>query len=83
MAIIQKKELSKKLAVFIKNKRKSLDLTQEDLAEITNMDYKHIQRLESFKIINDPRLSTIIKLASAFKIPLSEMLDFLVKGKKG
>jgi len=55
--------------------RKKHGLTQQKLAELANMDYKHIQRLEG-KRPTDVKLETIEKLAKAFKISCSKLLYF-------
>lgn len=68
---------SVRLARFLKEKRKQLHLTQEKLSEYAGIDYKHIQRLESPINKNDPRLSTLLKLANALKITPEELLKQL------
>jgi transcriptional regulator with XRE-family HTH domain len=70
--------ISNRLARFIKAKRTERGLTQERLAVLAAIEYKHIQNLESFKRINDPKLSTLIKLANAFEISISEIVDYIV-----
>ena len=55
--------------------RKKHGYTQQRLAECANVEYKHIQRLESKKPC-DVKLSTLEKIAKAFKIPISKLLDF-------
>jgi len=55
--------------------RKKYGLTQQQLAELADLDYKHIQRLES-RDPTDVKLTTIEKLAKAFKITSSKLLDF-------
>ncbi len=47
--------------------------TQEKLAELAGIEYKHIQRVES-KIPCDLKASTLEKLAKAFKISVSELM---------
>ncbi|MDD5583810.1 MAG: helix-turn-helix transcriptional regulator [Candidatus Omnitrophica bacterium] len=49
--------------------------TQQKLAELANVEYKHIQRLESKKPC-DVKISTLEKIAKAFGIPLTKLLDF-------
>ncbi|MDD4294410.1 MAG: helix-turn-helix transcriptional regulator [Candidatus Omnitrophica bacterium] len=49
-------------------------LTQEKLAEMSEISYKNIQYLES-KDPTCPSLVTIHKLAKAFKMPMSKLLD--------
>lgn len=64
-----------KLAKRIRELRKKYNITQEKLAEISGIDYRHIQLLES----KDPgaaKITTLEKLAKAFKMSLSEFLDF-------
>ena len=64
-----------KLAKRIKELRQKHGLTQEQLADLSSVDYKHIQLLESK---NSPaiRIDTLEKLAKAFKISCSKLLDF-------
>lgn len=59
----------------LRNLRKKYGYTQQKLAELANVEYKHIQRLES-KNPCDIKLSTLEKIAKAFGIPLSKLLDF-------
>ena len=59
----------------IRQLRKECGYTQQELAELANIEYKHIQRLESKKPC-DLKLSTLEKLAKAFKITLSKLMDF-------
>lgn len=55
--------------------RKKHGMTQEELSERADIAYKHIQRLESRNPTN-ARLETIAKLAKAFKMKPSQLLDF-------
>ena len=68
-------DIAKKLARQIRGLRKEKGLTQEKLAELAGIDYKHIQLLESK---NPPysKLDTLEKLAKAFKISVSKLLIF-------
>ncbi len=68
-------ELRIKLATRIKELRKKHKLTQEDLAHISGVNYKHIQRMESKKPHN-PQLDTIEKIAKAFKMQVWQLLKF-------
>jgi len=68
-------DIKHRLALRIKELRKKHGLTQEKLAELANVDYKHIQLLES-KQPSSPRIDTLEKLAKAFKMSLSEFTDF-------
>jgi len=56
----------------LRNKRK---MTQEDLAYLAGLEYKYIQRLEGKKP-SSPTLNTLEKLAKAFGITTSKLLDF-------
>ncbi len=53
--------------------RKECGYTQQELAELAGVEYKHIQRLESKKPC-DVKLSTLEKLAKAFKITPAKLL---------
>ncbi|MFA4937602.1 MAG: helix-turn-helix transcriptional regulator [Patescibacteria group bacterium] len=68
-------EINRKLAKRIRELREKKRLTQEKLSELSDIDYKHIQLLESK---NPPaaKLDTMDKLAKAFNITLSKLLDF-------
>lgn len=55
--------------------RERYGYTQQELSELADIDYKHIQRLES-KAPCDVKLETIEKLAKAFKMSPSKLLDF-------
>jgi len=58
----------------IKRLRKKRGYTQEKLAELTKIDYKYIQRLESKK---PPavKIDTIQRIAKALKVDPSKLLD--------
>lgn len=64
-----------KFAKRLKDLRKKHGYTQEYLAGISGIDYKHIQRLEGK---NPPavRIDTLEKIAKAFNLPLSKLVDF-------
>ncbi len=65
---------TEQLGSSLKYLRKKSRLTQERLAELAQIDYKHIQALESLKKIKDPRISTFYKLSKAFQVPLSSLI---------
>lgn len=67
--------IQKKLAQRLRDLRKKAGLTQEKLAELSGIDYKHIQLLESLKP-PAAKLDTLEKLAKAFKTTPSKMLKF-------
>ena len=59
----------------LKALRRKKNLTQEKLADLAGLEYKYIQRLEGKKP-SSPTLNSIEKLAKAFDISISELLDF-------
>ena len=68
-------DIKVKLSQRISQLRRKHGYTQQRLSELADLEYKHIQRLES-KRPCDVKLSTLEKLARAFKMPLSKLLDF-------
>ena len=69
------KDIKKVYSQRLRQLRKKYGYTQQKLAELANVEYKHIQRLEG-KSPCDVKLSTLEKIAKAFKIPLSKLLEF-------
>lgn len=69
------KETRLKLGLRMKQLRKKNSYTQEKLSELSDIDYKHIQLLES-KRPPAAKIDTLEKLAKAFNIPISKLLDF-------
>lgn len=55
--------------------RRKHNITQEQLAEKSNVSYKNIQYLES-KNPTCPSLRTLEKIAKAFGLSISKLLDF-------
>ena len=62
-----------RFAETIKKLRKKQELTQEKLAELTGIDYKYIQRLES-KRPPAVKIDTIQRLAKVLKVDPSKLL---------
>jgi transcriptional regulator with XRE-family HTH domain len=62
------------LAERLRQLRKKRGLTQEETAERANISYKYYQQVELGKK-RDLRLSTLMKLAEAFDISVSKLLD--------
>jgi transcriptional regulator with XRE-family HTH domain len=58
----------------IKEYRRKRGITQEQLAELVETSYKYIQRIEG-KSPPDIRLTTIVRLAKALRIPPSKLLQ--------
>jgi len=69
------KDIKASYSKQLRTLRKKYGYTQQKLAELADVEYKHIQRLESKKPC-DVKLSTLEKIAKAFDIPLSKLLDF-------
>ena len=59
----------------VKEYRIKRGYTQEKLAEVTGIDYKYLQKIEG-KNTPNIKLETIEKLAKAFQISPSKLLDF-------
>lgn len=62
-----------KLGKKIRQLRKKCGITQEKLAEITDIDYKYIQRIEG-KTPPAVRVDTLGRLAKALKVSPSDLL---------
>ena len=65
-----------KFAKKLRELRLKKKWTQEDLAEFSGLSYRHVQRLENIKNPPPAKIDTLEKLAKAFKIKLSKLLDF-------
>lgn len=63
-----------RLGERLKDLRRKKKLTQEKLADLAGLEYKYIQRLESKKP-SSPTLNTLEKLAKAFNIRISKLID--------
>lgn len=61
--------------------RKSKGLTQEKLAEVSDIDYKYLQKLES-KNPSSPTLSVLEKLSHGLGITLTEFIKFIEEGRE-
>lgn len=59
----------------LKELRRKKKITQEELAYLAELDVKYIQRLEGKKP-SSPTLNSLQKLARAFNISISKLLDF-------
>ncbi len=62
-----------KLGQQIKELRKKLDMTQEDLAFKVGVDRSYMGFVERGE--KNPTLSTMMKIARALKVSLQELLD--------
>jgi len=63
------------LGARIREIRKARGLTQEQLAEIIDVEQKHVSRIESGK--NYPSIDRLEKIAAALNVPLMGFFDFL------
>ncbi len=68
-----------KLAKHIKLLRKERNLTQNALAELANIEYKHLQTLENPKNTHSPTLRTLEKISSALELQTWEFLRPICK----
>ena len=64
----------KRLSNRIRELRAKHSLTQQKLAELAELDYKSVQRLEAKKPRFYPKLDTLEKLAGALGITVSDLL---------
>ena len=62
-----------KLGEIIREKRKALSLTQEQLADRTGHSRNHIQRVET--AYTAPTLATLLDIAQALEVPLEKLLE--------
>lgn len=68
------KDVKASYAKRLRELRKEYGYTQQKVAELADVEYKHIQKLEGKKPC-DVKLSTIEKIAGAFDMSISEFLD--------
>jgi transcriptional regulator with XRE-family HTH domain len=69
-------DIKVKLAKRLRELRKKHDMTQEELAEASGVDYKHIQLLEGKNPRSAVKIDTLEKIAKAFKITPSQLINF-------
>lgn len=62
---------------MFKKYRKLRNLTQEELAELTNLDTRTIQRIENGERM--PSLETLRKLIKSLNIEDKDIIDYLKK----
>jgi transcriptional regulator with XRE-family HTH domain len=68
-------DINRRFGANIRKLREKHNLTQEQLAQLAEVDYKYIQRLEG-KTPSSPSLNIIEKLAKAFGITISQLMKF-------
>lgn len=71
--------INRRLSDLIKSRRSELGITQKRLAEGTGIDLKYIQRIESPKVMIEPRLSTLGRICSKLDISLKEMMNVILE----
>lgn len=64
-----------KLGKRVKELRKACGYTQEKLSELTEIDYKYLQRIEG-KNPPNVKLETLERLAKVFNLSVSKLLSF-------
>lgn len=64
----------------IKYYRKKLNLTQEDLAEKTDLSISYIKQIESTKEFKNVSLTVILKLSKALDVSVDKL--FIIRVKK-
>lgn len=65
-----------RFAKRLRELRSKKNWTQEELAEYADLAYRHVQRLESLKNPPPAKIDTLEKLAKAFKIRISKLINF-------
>lgn len=60
----------------LKSLRTSKRMTQEELAELSGIDYKYLQKLES-QNPSSPTLSTLKKLSTGLGITLTDLISHI------
>ena len=69
-------DIRKQLSNRIRELRAKHHLTQQQLAEAADLDYKSVQRLEAKHPRFYPKLDTLERLAKALKTAPSDLLRF-------
>lgn len=67
-------DIRKRISNRVRELRARRRMTQQELAEAADLDYKSIQRLEAKSPRFHPKVDTLEKIAKAFGISLSELL---------
>jgi transcriptional regulator with XRE-family HTH domain len=62
-----------KIAMNLKKLKKAHALSQSDLCKKANLAYHTIAKIENGST-RDPRISTVVKIAEAFKVPIEELV---------
>ena len=67
-------ELSKILGIRIRQLREGKNITQQNLAEMCNIEKSNMARIEAGR--TNPTLHTMYKISSALNVSLAELVDF-------
>jgi len=67
-------ELSKILGDRIRKLREEKNISQQNLAELCNVEKSNMARIEAGR--TNPTLHTMFKISSSLKITLAELVDF-------
>ena len=67
-------ELSKILGHRIRKLREERNISQQNLAELCNIEKSNMARIEAGR--TNPTLHTMYKISSALKVTLAELVDF-------
>lgn len=70
-----KSNIKLKISKRIKELRKEIKISQQELSELTGIDYKYIQKIEG-KNPPNMQIETLEKIARAFKISVFELVYF-------
>ena len=71
--LAQLTELKENIAANLRRQRKKLELTQERIAEECGVNVSIVQRLETARL-NDPVLSTFVKICWGYQLSIKELL---------
>lgn len=72
------KDLLKQYLIFsnnVKNIRKSKNLTQEELAEISDLSISYVKQIESSKDYKNLTLTTMLKISKALNTTISNLFN--------
>jgi len=74
MTILKSSPIQRKLGEKIRERRKELGWSQEDLSNKTGLDRTYISGIE--RGLRNPALKNLNKLANALKIPIDQLMKF-------
>lgn len=76
--MITNKDLLKQYYIFsenIKKIRKKKNLTQEELAELSDLSISYVKQIESCKYYKNLTLTTMLKISKALNTSISNLFD--------